>query len=38
MAYMLQAWKKCPIVLASPLKKTRLKGYGNMLRVVAKRP
>jgi len=35
MAFMLQAWKQCPIVLASPLKETRKKGYGNMLRVVA---
>ena len=36
MAFMLQAWKKCPIVLASPVEPTAIKSYGNMLREIAK--
>ncbi len=36
MAFMLQAWKKCPIVIASPVDATAQKSYGNMLREVAK--
>lgn len=35
MAFMLQAWKKCPIVLAAPVSPTAKKSYGNMLRTVA---
>ena len=37
MAFMLQAWKKIPIVLARPAQLTPTKSYGNKLAAVAER-
>jgi len=36
MAFMLQSWKKCPIVLVSAPERTTRRSYGNMLRAVAR--
>lgn len=35
MAFMLQAWRDVPIVLASPVEPTPTKGYGNKLAKIA---
>lgn len=35
MAFMLQAWRKVPIVLARPVELTATKSYGNKLAAVA---
>jgi len=36
MAFMLQAWREVPIVLASPVERTPGKSYGNKLAAIAR--